>query len=46
MVSVLGELGLAELAASIHGMSALSAAVILAETGDRAAPVQLRPRRG
>jgi transposase len=34
MVSVLGELGLAELAASIDGMSALSAAVILAETGD------------
>jgi transposase len=34
MVTVLGELGLAELAASIDGMSALSAAVILAETGD------------
>jgi transposase len=34
MVAVLGELGLAELAASIDGMSALSAAVILAETGD------------
>jgi transposase len=33
MVTVLGELGLAELAASIDGMSALSAAVILAETG-------------
>jgi transposase len=34
MVRVLGELGLAELAASIDGMPALSAAVILAETGD------------
>jgi transposase len=34
MVPVLGELGLAELAASIDGVSALSAAVILAETGD------------
>lgn len=34
MVSVLGELGLADLAASIDGVSALSAAVILAETGD------------
>lgn len=34
MVSVLGELGLAELVASIDGMSALSGAVILAETGD------------
>lgn len=34
MVAVLGELGLAELAASIDGMSPLSAAVILAETGD------------
>lgn len=34
MVTVLGGLGLAELAASIDGMSALSAAVILAETGD------------
>jgi transposase len=34
MVTVLGELGLADLAASIDGMSALSAAVILAETGD------------
>jgi hypothetical protein len=34
MVTVLGELGLAELAASIDGMSVLSAAVILAETGD------------
>ncbi|HEX8008045.1 MAG TPA: IS110 family transposase [Trebonia sp.] len=36
MVTVLGELGLAELAASIDGVSALSAAVILAETGDLA----------
>jgi transposase len=34
MVAVLGELGLAELVASIDGMSALSGAVILAETGD------------
>lgn len=34
MVQVLGELGPAGLAASIDGMSALSAAVILAETGD------------
>jgi transposase len=34
MVQVLEELGPAELAASIDGMSALSAAVILAETGD------------
>jgi transposase len=34
MVTVLEELGLAELAASIDGVSALSAAVILAETGD------------
>jgi transposase len=34
MVSVLGELGLADLVASIDGMSALSGAVILAETGD------------
>jgi len=34
MVLVLGELGLAELVASIDGMSALSGAVILAETGD------------
>ena len=34
MVSVLGELGLAELVAGIDGMSALSGAVILAETGD------------
>jgi transposase len=33
MVTVLEGLGLAELAASIDGMSALSAAVILAETG-------------
>jgi transposase len=34
MVSVLGELGLADLVASVDGMSALSGAVILAETGD------------
>jgi transposase len=34
MIQVLGELGPAGLAASIDGMSALSAAVILAETGD------------
>jgi transposase len=34
MVAVLGGLGLAELAASIDGMSVLSGAVILAETGD------------
>ena len=34
MTALLGELGLTELAASIDGMSALSAAVILAETGD------------
>jgi transposase len=34
MVTVLEELGLAGLAASIDGVSALSAAVILAETGD------------
>jgi transposase len=34
MVQVLEQLGLAELAASIDGMSALSAAVILAESGD------------
>jgi len=34
MTAVLGELGLAALAASIDGVSALSAAVILAETGD------------
>ena len=34
MVTVLDELGLADLAASIDGMSALSGAVILAETGD------------
>jgi transposase len=34
MAAVLGELGLAELVASIDGMSALSGAVILAETGD------------
>jgi transposase len=34
MVTVLGELGLAELVASIDGVSALSGAVILAETGD------------
>ena len=34
MVAVLGDLGLADLVASIDGMSALSGAVILAETGD------------
>jgi transposase len=34
MVTALDGLGLAELAASIDGISALSAAVILAETGD------------
>jgi transposase len=34
MLSALGELGLADLAASIDGVSALSAAVILAESGD------------
>jgi transposase len=34
MTALLGELGLAELVASIDGMSALSGAVILAETGD------------
>jgi transposase len=34
MIAVLGELGLADLVASIDGMSALSGAVILAETGD------------
>jgi transposase len=34
MTSVLDELGLTELVASIDGMSALSGAVILAETGD------------
>jgi transposase len=34
MCAVLDELGLAGLAASIDGVSALSAAVILAETGD------------
>jgi transposase len=34
MVAVLGELGLADLVAGIDGMSALSGAVILAETGD------------
>jgi transposase len=34
MAAVLGELGLADLVASIDGMSALSGAVILAETGD------------
>jgi transposase len=34
MLTVLDELGLAELAASIDGVSALSAAVMLAETGD------------
>ena len=36
MLAVLDELGLTELAASIDGMSALSAAVILAEAGDPA----------
>jgi hypothetical protein len=36
MCAVLDELGLAALAASIDGVSALSAAVILAETGDLA----------
>jgi transposase len=34
MTSMLDELGLADLAASIDGVSALSAAVMLAETGD------------
>jgi len=34
MVAVLGKLGLAELVASIDGVSALSGAVILAEAGD------------
>jgi transposase len=34
MLAVLDELGLAELASSIDGVSALSAAVILAESGD------------
>ena len=34
MTALIGELGLTALAASIDGMSALSAAVILAETGD------------
>jgi transposase len=34
MVAVLGDLGLADLVASIDGMSAVSGAVILAETGD------------
>jgi len=34
MLAVLDELGLTELASSIDGMSALSAAVILAESGD------------
>jgi transposase len=34
MIVVLGELGLAELVASIDGVSALSGSVILAETGD------------
>ena len=34
MLSVLDELGITELAASIDGVSALSAAVILAESGD------------
>jgi transposase len=34
MLTVLDELGLAELASSIDGMTALSAAVILAESGD------------
>ena len=36
MTAVLGELGLAELVASIDGVSALSGAVMLAETGDPA----------
>jgi len=36
MVTVLGELGLAELATSITGLSAVGAASILAETGDLA----------
>jgi transposase len=36
MVAVLGELGLAELATSITGLSAVGAASILAETGDPA----------
>jgi hypothetical protein len=36
MVAVLGELGLAELAATIPGLSPLGAAAILAETGDPA----------
>jgi len=36
MVTVLGELGLAELATSITGLSAVGAASILAETGDPA----------
>jgi transposase len=34
MVTVLGELGLAELATSITGLSAVGAASVLAETGD------------
>jgi transposase len=34
LVTVLGELGLTELAASITGLSAIGAAAILAETGD------------
>jgi transposase len=36
MVTVLGELGLAELATSITGLSAVGAASVLAETGDLA----------
>jgi transposase len=36
MVAILGELGLAELATSITGLSAAGAASILAETGDPA----------
>jgi transposase len=36
MTALLGELGLADLVASIDGVSALSGAVILAETGDLA----------
>jgi transposase len=36
MVTVLGELGLTELATSITGLSAVGAASVLAETGDPA----------
>ncbi len=36
MIAILGELGLAELATSITGLSAVGAAAILAETGDPA----------